>query len=272
MKAYWWELRKLVAQMRTYVGFAAMIIAPVAFTIGVRLHSPSAPRPGGEPEDVYLYASLHSGLAIPLVALFFSTLFLAPLVAALVAGDIFAAEDHNHTLKTILTRSTGRGVIFVGKAAATATYVLLLLVVLAITGVVVGGLVFGFHPLQLIMDRLSPGTAGQRLALAFAVYAAPLLALSCLALLLSAVTHNSAGAVVGTLVATMIMQIVQHLPGVSLSVQHWLLTYQFDAWRSAVGTKIDLTPLLRAVWVSFLYGVPFLLIAWRYFSRRDVLV
>ena len=31
-----------------------------------------------------------------------------PLITALVAGDIVAAEDHNGTLKTILTRSVER--------------------------------------------------------------------------------------------------------------------------------------------------------------------
>ena len=35
--------------------------------------------------------------------------------SALVAGDIVASETHNGTLKTILTRSRGRGEVFAGK-------------------------------------------------------------------------------------------------------------------------------------------------------------
>ncbi len=45
-----------------------------------------------------------------------------PLITALVAGDIFASEDHNGTLKTVLTRSLERWQIFAGKALAAATY------------------------------------------------------------------------------------------------------------------------------------------------------
>ncbi len=40
------------------------------------------------------------------------------------AGDIVAAEDHNGTLKTILTRSVGRGRIFAAKVLAAFTYAL----------------------------------------------------------------------------------------------------------------------------------------------------
>ena len=49
--------------------------------------------------------------------LLFGSIWMYPLITALVAGDIFASEDHNGTLKTILTRSLERGQIFTGKAA-----------------------------------------------------------------------------------------------------------------------------------------------------------
>ena len=39
----------------------------------------------------------------------FLSVFMLPLVASLVAGDIVANEDGNGTLKTILTRSVDRG-------------------------------------------------------------------------------------------------------------------------------------------------------------------
>ena len=61
-----------------------------------------------------------SGLAVPLVILLFGAVWLFPLITALVAGDIFASEDHNGTLKTILTRSLERWQIFAGKALAAA--------------------------------------------------------------------------------------------------------------------------------------------------------
>ena len=57
-----------------------------------------------------------TGLAIPLVLLLFGSIWLFPLIISLVAGDIVAAEDHNGTLKTILTRSVERQQLFLAKA------------------------------------------------------------------------------------------------------------------------------------------------------------
>ena len=66
------------------------------------------------------------------------SLFLLPLIAALVAGDIVAAEDGNGTLKTILTRSVDRGQVFAAKVLAACTYAVLA-VYLTATVAVVGG-------------------------------------------------------------------------------------------------------------------------------------
>jgi ABC-2 type transport system permease protein len=59
-----------------------------------------------------------SGPAIPLVGLFFGSIWFFPLVTAPVSGDIVAAEDGNGTLKTILTRSVERWEVFTGKVLA----------------------------------------------------------------------------------------------------------------------------------------------------------
>ena len=60
----------------------------------------------GSPNDVPFGRYVRdSGLAAPLVLLTFGSIWLFPLIASLVAGDIVAAEDGNGTLKTILTRS-----------------------------------------------------------------------------------------------------------------------------------------------------------------------
>ena len=62
--------------------------------------------------------------------LLFGSVWMFPLITALVAGDIVAAEDRHGTLKTILTRSVERHQIFAGKALATATYAILAIVIM----------------------------------------------------------------------------------------------------------------------------------------------
>src|SRR5262249_6050429 len=99
LTVYRWELRKLVWQKRTYLGLGAAFVVPLIFVSALALQS-------GQPNDVPFGRYVRdSGLAIPLVLLVFGSIWMFPLITALVAGDIVASEDHNGTLKTILTRS-----------------------------------------------------------------------------------------------------------------------------------------------------------------------
>ena len=110
---YRWEVAKLLAQKRTYLGVAVAMVVPVIFVVVLVLKS------GGGPNDIPLGRTIReTGLAVPFVALFFMSIWAFPLITALVAGDIVAAESHNGTLKTILTRSRERSEVFAGKALA----------------------------------------------------------------------------------------------------------------------------------------------------------
>ena len=115
-KVYKWELLKLLAQKRTYLGLGAAMLVPLIFVTVLILKT-------GGPNDIPLGRYIRqTGLATPFVVLFFMSIWAFPLITALVAGDIVASESHNGTLKTILTRSRNRGEIFAAKIFATFTY------------------------------------------------------------------------------------------------------------------------------------------------------
>jgi len=285
VRAYAWEVRKLVAQRRTLLGLIAVVLIPAAFAVGLAV-SPATPPPPGEPPEPDALLSLaynSSGLVLPFIALFFSSLVFLPLLAALVAGDIVATEDTNRTLKTVLTRSTSRLQLLGAKAAATATYVIVLLLVFGVSGIVMGAVAAGADPVTLGGDplgtgftltgpALGPAAVTARLALVLTVYAAPLLAVSAWGFMLSTVTGNSAASIVGMLVFSFANQILGLLPNLPAVLSDWLLTGQFTAWQGALGTSIDSGALLRAIGVSALYGIPPLLLSAWWFQRRDVLV
>ena len=88
-------------------------------------------------------------------------------------------------------------------------------------------------------------------------------------LMLSAVTRNSAAAVVGTLMISLLFQLIGILPGLG-GVQPYLLSTQFNAWQGFLRTPIDWSPIIRAIWVCAMYGVPALVAAFLVFVRRDV--
>jgi ABC-2 type transport system permease protein len=267
-RAYAWELRKLSAQRRTLLGLAAAGGAPVVLVVAIRVRPPQPTDPGS---PFFLRYAVESGLAVPLLMLLFASVWLFPLVAALVAGDIVAAEDGNRTLKTILTRSAGRSAIFAAKVGAAFTYVLAALLTMVVTSILAGGLASGFDPLPTFSTVVSPSRALLLIAGSFGVYALPALAIAAIAVLLSTVSRNSAGAVVGTLLAALLMQLTQIIPVLdSDAAQRWVLTAQLQAWQALFRTPLDWGPVVHAAYISVTYAVPALLVAWVHFLRRDV--
>ena len=97
LTAYRWELRKLVAQKRTYIGIGAAALLPVLFVVVMALQK-------GGPYDAPLGHNLRrTGIVLALVVLNFASRFGAQLVTALVAGDIVAAEDSGSGLSPSLS-------------------------------------------------------------------------------------------------------------------------------------------------------------------------
>jgi len=261
---YGWELRKLRSQKRTYIGLGAAVLIPLIFVVAVAIRN-------GGPEDVAFGRYIHdTGLAIPLVLLLFGSVWMFPLITALVAGDIVAAEDHNGTLKTILTRSVERGQVFAGKALATATYAAAAIFLSGAVAVIGGSLVSGFNPLVTLSGKtVSAMSALGLVGGSLLVYLLPIFAVACIGLLLSTITRNSAAAVVGTLMFSLIVQLIAIVPGLGW-LHPYLLSTQFDAWQGLLRTPIDWSPTVRASWVCSLYAVPSLAAAYLVFVRRDV--
>ena len=263
---YRWELLKLRHQKRTYLGLGMAILVPVLYVVAVALRR-HQDHGGGFAFTDYVDKS---GLAIPLVGLLFGAIWLFPLIAALVAGDIFASEDHNGTLKTIFTRSLERWQLFAGKALVAITYAIVAILVFGTVAVIAGSLESGFNPLQSLSGTIV--SAPKALALVYVsllIYLIPIAAIVCIGLLLSTVTHNSAAAVVGTLMASLIFQLLGILPGLG-GLSPYLLSTQFNAWQGLLRTPIDWDPIIRAVWVCAVYGVASITAAFLVFVRRDV--
>src|SRR5439155_17115629 len=188
----------------------------------------------------------------------------------LVAGDLVAAESHNDTLKTILTRSRDRGQVFAGKVLAVLTYTFVVVFALGLVGLLAGSIAWGFHPLtSLSGTKVSPGHGLLLLLASLAVYALPLAGIAAFGVLLSTVTRNSAASVVGALMWALLMQLLGVLPGTE-SIRPYLLGTQFEAWHGFLRVPADWVPVTRALWVCTLYiGLP-LIGAYLVFLRRDV--
>src|SRR5256886_10586804 len=263
-KVYRWEIAKLLAQKRTYLGLVTAMGVPLIFDV-VLEHN--AGGPNDVPHGRYIRAT---GLATPFVVLFFMSIWGFPLITALVAGDIVASESQNGTLKTILTRSRSRGEIFAGKILASLTYTLVIVFAMGVVGAIAGSVAWGFHPLTSLSG--TPVSAAHGVALlagSLALYVLPLAGIAAFAVLLSTVTRNSAAAVVRALMWALLMQLAGVLPGTE-AIRPYLLGTQFEAWHGFLRIPADWSPVIRAPRACTLYIAAPLATAYVVFLRRDV--
>lgn len=264
LTVYRWELRKLRAQKRTYLGLGAAALVPIIFVVALATR-------GDSPNDVAFGRYVHdTGLAIPLVLLLFGSIWMFPLITALVAGDIVASEDRHDTLKTVLTRSVDRGQVFAGKALATFTYAIAAIAVTGAVSLGAGILASGFNSIVTLSGtRVSAAEGLVLVGASLLVYLIPIIAIACIGLLFSTVFRNSAAAIVGTLMFSLLVQLIGILPGLE-GLGPYLLSTQFNAWQGLLRSPIDWAPIVRAAWVCALYGFPALIAAGLVFLRRDV--
>lgn len=259
-----WELRKLLSQKRTYLGLAIAVVFPLIFVVVQNVHT----HHGGD--NIFSQHVTESGLATPVLMLFYMSTFFLPLAAVLVAGDIVSAEDGNGTLKTILTRSVDRSQVLLAKVLAAVLFAVLVIVLCALVATLAGVASWGFRHVVTFSGTVVPAPKGLLLVVAaYGCYLIPLLTVAAIALMLSTVTRNSVAGVAGALAFTFLILLLAVIPGLE-GVKPYLLTNQYEAWHGLLRTPTDWAPVLHSLWVCALYAVPSLLVAYLYFLRRDV--
>jgi ABC-2 type transport system permease protein len=263
-----WEVRKLISQKRTYLGFGLAVVLPLIFVVVQNLRQTHDRGRGSD--SIFTAQITQSGLATPVLMLLFLSVFMLPLIAALVAGDVVANEDANGTLKTILTRSVDRGQVFAAKALAAMLYAAIAVFLSAAVATAAGVASWGFNSITTFSGTVVSAPKGLLLVFAAnACYLIPLLSVASIGVLLSTATRNSAASVVGTVGVVILLFIITQIPGLE-GVRPYLLTEQFENWHGLLRTPTDWAPIWHSLWVCALYAGPALAAAYLVFLRRDV--
>ncbi len=259
-----WEVRKLRAQYRARAILLVAALAPVA--IVVVIHGQSRP-----PKDsLFGRFAIDNGFALSLLVLGFASQWLLPLLTAVVAGDVFASEDQHGTWKTVLTRSTSRSRLFWAKTITAVGFATLVLALLAVSTIASSWVIVGHQPLiGLSGQTISAGSALQLVAESWATTLAPMLAFTCLAILLSVWSRNPAVGIAAPVVLGMVMQLVGALGGVE-AIRPFLVTTSFEAWHGLFTAPWFSGPLVEGLLVSGGWCFVSLAVAFALLRRRDI--
>jgi ABC-2 type transport system permease protein len=263
--AYATELQKLLAHLTTRLLGLVALLGPFAFTAILKVQS-------GTPSDALFGAWVHSsGFAVSLVTLGFAGSWGFPIIAGVLAGDLFSAEDRYGTWKTILTRSASREDVFAGKLLAVGTLVIGLSIVLGVASMVTGVALVGAHPLVDLSGQVT--SAGRMFALSVVAWIyclLPVLAYTAVAVLFSVATRNGILGVLSPLIVALATQLLD-LIGKGVIVHTLLIGSGFDGWHGLFVTHPFFGPLAVSALVCLAWIAACLGGSWWILRSRDFL-
>lgn len=262
------ELRKLVLSPRTWVTIALLDALPTLVAILLAL-TDLGPRPGTGP--AFLSAVLSDGSLFPLAAIAIVLPLFLPAAVAVIAGDAIAGEAQAGTLRYLLIRPVGRVRLLVAKLLAVIAFVLLAVLVVAVTAYVVGTLLLGDQPLATSVSgsTLTSEQVAWRTALSLAYATLSMLGVAAIALFLSTVSDSPLAAAMGALAFLIASTLLLTLDAAN-ALQPYLPTRYWLSFVDLFRDPILWRDVVRGVGLQSVYVAVFLGAAWANFTTKDI--
>lgn len=261
--AYRVERRKLSAQLAPRILALLCAAGPIAFAAVLKLQS-------GTPSDALFGVWVHSsGFAVSLVVLGFAGSWGFPVMAGVLAGDLFSCEDRYGTWKTVLTRSCSRRDMFVGKLLAAMTFTVALVLLTGVSSLVAGVILVGAQSLVSLSGvLLSPGRSLELVAISWLFCILPALAYTALAVLFSVATRNGIAGVLGPPLVALMTQLID-LIGKGQVVHLLLVGSAFDGWHGLFAAPAFYGALAVSAAVSLAWIAACVAGSWRLLVGKD---
>jgi ABC-2 type transport system permease protein len=272
-----YELLKTWRKLRTYIGFGliTILIPLVYWGLAVAGEDMIDGMTHGLQQNFLFVGSLFNGWFVSNMVM--NTLFVhIPFLILLVAGDVFAGEATSGTYRLILTRPPSRGRIFVVKTVSTCIYTYSLVIYLAVASMLPGLVFFGGGDMFLVRDDgmaiLPEAQLWWRFLLAYLLAGWAMCIIAALGMMFSTIVENAIGPIVASFAVIILLFILGALPFEFFeNLRPWFFTSYTDVWKRAFDDTIDLAAIGKDVAVLFLFLSLFLIVAWRIFSKKDIL-
>ena len=255
----------LVFRRRRNIALLTVLgLVPILIGIAVKVDRGSAP--GGSIFGGITQNGLFAALAAFLVA---GPLFL-PIVVSVVAGDSVAGEASLGTLRYLLAVPVGRVRLLAVKFAVVVTWCLACVATVAVTGLLIGLILFPAGDVTLLSGRsVSYADGVGRLALVAAYVAGTVLMVGALGLFVSTLTEVPVAAMAATLVITVSSEVADAVPQLD-AIHGWLPTHYWLQWVDLLREPMRTDDIGTGLLVTLGYVAFFVSLAWARFAGKDV--
>mgnify|MGYP001428846894 FL=1 len=262
------ELRLVMGRRRNQAGLLVLAAVPVLLAVAVKVSSSDGdgPRRGSD----FLTAATSNGMFVALAALTVEIALFLPLAIAMLSGDAIAGEANTGTLRYLLTVPVSRTRLLSVKYAALVIGSVIGATVVAVTGIVIGGILFGLGPVTLLSGAQVPLADGLwRVALSVAYVAVELSALAAIGLFVSTLTEQPIAVMVTVTIISTAMWILDGIPQLEWLHPYLLVDY-WPAFADLFREPMFLEQIGRGLLVALAYAVVFLSLAWARFGQKDI--
>ncbi|MFC9616018.1 ABC transporter permease [Streptomyces sp. NPDC056938] len=266
------ELVTTFRRWRTIALLAVLAGVPILVGIAVKIEtsgsSPAAGGGGGGP--AFIAQITNNGLFLVFTSLAATLPFFLPMAVGVIAGDAIAGEANAGTLRYLLVAPAGRTRLLLTKYATTMTFCLVATLVVAVTALATGALLFPLGDLVTISGtRIGFGEGLVRALLIALVVAASLVGIAALGLFVSTLTNSGIAAMATTVGLLITVQILDQIPQLH-AIQPYLFSHHWLSFADLMREPVYWDDLLKNLGLQGLYAAVFGSAAWARFTAKDI--
>ncbi|MFJ8358669.1 ABC transporter permease [Streptomyces sp. NPDC093984] len=265
------ELVTTFRRWRTLALLAVLAAVPILVGIAVKLEtSDGSGGRGGGGGPAFITQITNNGLFLVFTALAATLPFFLPMAIGVVAGDAIAGEASSGTLRYLLVAPAGRTRLLLTKYATTIAFCLIATLVVAVSALAVGALLFPLGDLTTISGtRISFAEGLGRALLIALVVAASLIGVAALGLFISTLTGSGIAAMATTVGLLITVQIMDQIPQLH-ALQPYFFSHYWLSFADLMRDPVYWDDLIRNLGLQALYAAVFGSAAWARFTAKDI--
>jgi ABC-2 type transport system permease protein len=265
------ELVITFRRWRTLALLGVLAAVPVLVGIAVKIETgDGSSSGGGGGGPAFISQISNNGLFLVFTALAATLPFFLPMAVGVVAGDAVAGEASAGTLRYLLVAPAGRTRLLLTKYATVLVFCLAATLVVAVSALAVGALLFPLGDLTTISGTRIGYAEGlvRALLIALAV-AASLVGVAALGLFVSTLTGSGIAAMATTVGLLITVQILDQIPQLD-ALHPYLFSHHWLSFADLMREPVYWDDLVKNLGLQALYAAVFGSAAWARFTTKDI--